>query len=66
MRKIKARACVGDFNVPKPQKGRENHKQIANTIALVFRIISTRYTASHRQRMSSFFDMLFTRFINTD
>ena len=29
MRKIKARACVGDLNMPKPQKGRENHKQIA-------------------------------------
>ena len=44
MCEINARALVSDFNMSKPQKGCENHKQIAHAIAFIFRILSVRFT----------------------
>ena len=66
MCEINARAGVGDFHVSKPQKGGEDHKQIAHAVAFIFRIISVRFPRYHRQRRPSFLKVLFTRFIDTN
>ena len=62
MCEINARASVGDFDVSKPQKGCENHKQIADAIALIFRIKATGSTDDTRQRRPNVFEMLFYSF----
>ena len=65
MCEINASALVCDFNVSKAEKGCENHKQIADAIAFIFRIISIRFAWHHWERRTHFLKVLFTRLIDT-